>query len=693
MIKIERELFGRKISFETAKVAKQANGAVIVRCEDSMVLVTVCMGAEKNAGFLPLTIDYIEKSYAAGKIPGGFFKREGRLSSPEILTSRLIDRPCRPLFPKGFEREVQIIATVLSADEKANTDMLAMCGASAALTISDIPFAGPVAGVRVIRKDGKLICNPTYKETKTTELDMIVAGTKDSIMMVEGGAKQVPEAEILEALFHAHGEMQGLIEMQNELREKAGKEKIEFTPKELDQVLFDKVSEYAKPKIKEAVAVAEKKARGKALKAVKTECKEEFIKEGDENAESVEEVVSAAFEKTQYDVVRNIAFEDKKRIDGRDFTTVRPIDIETTYVPRAHGSALFTRGETQAIVTATLGLDTDAKYLDPLIGDEDKKYFMLHYNFPPFCVGEARMMRGTSRREIGHGTLAERALASVLPSRKEHPYVYRVVSEITESNGSSSMASVCGGSLALMDAGVPISAPVAGVAMGLLNKDDQFVILTDILGDEDHLGDMDFKVCGTEAGITALQMDIKVKGLSQKVMTDALAQAKDARLHILSKMNDCLKESRSEFSLHAPKIVTLKINPDKIRDIIGPGGKMIRSITEGYNVKMDVEQDGNVRIAGSDPDSLKAALKLVESLTAEAEVGQVYTGVVKRIADFGAFVEVLPGVDGLCHISELSEERVRDVRDVVSEGEELIVKVIEKQDNGKIRLTHKGALS
>ncbi len=691
MITVERVIGGKKISIETGRVAKQAGGSVIVRSGDSMVLVTACLGKEAPGDFLPLVIDYVEKTYAAGKIPGGYFKREGRLSEYETLTSRLIDRPCRPLFPEGFNREIQVVATVISAEEGAETDVLAVCGASAALCISEIPFAGPIAGVRVARIGGKLVINPARKELSKSDLTFVLAGSKDAIMMVEGGAQQVPEAEVLDALFFAHQEMQPLIEMQAELAEKAGKAKVEVKAAVRDQALIAKIEEIIKPQVETGVRIKEKQLRKEALSAAKQAAVTALAPEGTENAEAIKKEIGKVFDDRVYDSVRGLAFSEKRRIDGRDFFTVRPIDISVSYLPRAHGSSLFTRGETQAIVAATLGLSEDVQYIDPLIGTENTKRFMLHYNFPPFSVGEVRMMRGPGRREMGHGALAERALRAVMPDEAQCPFVVRLVSEITESNGSSSMASVCGGTLALLDAGIKIKAPVAGIAMGLMKEGSEFVVLTDILGDEDHLGDMDFKVCGSAKGITALQMDIKIKGLDKDIMVKALEQARTARLHILDKMAETISEPRPVASPHAPKIVTIKINPDKIRDVVGPGGKTIRSITEGQGVKIDISDNGIVQVAANDQQAIDSAVRIIEGLTAEAEVGKIYHGVVKRIADFGAFVEILPGVDGLCHISQLAEEKVHNVTDYLQEGDQVYVKVLEVDGRGKIRLSLKEA--
>ncbi len=688
MFVVEKDFHGRKFSIESGRVAKQAGGSVIVRFGDSMVLVTACVGDDKDGDFLPLTIDYIEKTYAAGKIPGGFFKREGRLSEKETLTSRLIDRPCRPLFPEGYTREIQVTATVISADDENDTDVLAMCGASAALTLSELPFEGPVAAVRVGRIKGKLVINPLSSEMSRSDMNMIVAGTRDAIVMVEGGADQIPEKEVADALFFAHKELQTLIDLQEELQAKAGKQKTEFVAKTLDQELFKKIESAARPLLSEAIRIKDKLERREATRAVKEQLEKMFLTDDldGESRAKISKVISKAREDLNYDLVRQRVFSEGLRIDGRDEKTVRPIDIEVGFLPRAHGSSLFTRGETQAIVAATLGTKAEAQRIDSLMGEESKT-FMLHYNFPPFSVGETRPLRGPGRREIGHGALAERAVRAVLPEMEKFPYVVRVVSEITESNGSSSMASVCGASLALMDAGVPLIAPVAGVAMGLMMEGEKCSILTDILGDEDHLGDMDFKVCGTEKGITALQMDIKIKGLREDIMSRALEQAKEARLHILNRMKETIAAGRTEMSAYAPKIVTIKINPDKIRDVIGPGGKTIRSITESTGVKMEVSDDGTVSISSSSDAKIKAARDIVDSLTKEAEIGKSYTGIVKRIADFGAFVEILPGTDGLLHISQISEQRVERVTDVLQEGDQVTVKVLDVDRQGKIRLS------
>jgi len=692
MNKQEIDFHGVKFSIETNKIAKQADGSVMVRAGDSAVLVTVCLGQEKDVDFLPLTIDYQEKTYAAGKIPGGFLKREGRLSTREILNCRLIDRPCRPLFPKTFHQEIQILATVMSADPENDPDVLAMVGASAALMLSPAPFEGPIAGVRVCRIGGELKINPPVKDVHDADINFIIAGSKDAIMMVEGGADEASEEDVIDALFFGHQELQKLIEIQEKLTKDFGKEKIVVAPEARDDTLSTEIKDFAKSKIKPAVMVPDKFGRKDALTAIKNEIKEKFITENlsEDEIKNISKEISKSFDELVYDFVRELAFKEKKRMDGRDFTTVRQIDIDLTYLPRVHGSAVFTRGETQAIVAATLGIKDGAQRQESLLEGEISQKFYLHYNFPPYSVGEARPVRGPGRREIGHGMLAERALEAVI-LKEDNPYVIRIVSEITESNGSSSMASVCGGSLALLDAGIKIKAPVAGVAMGLLKDADDYAILTDILGDEDHLGDMDFKICGTKAGITALQMDIKIKGLSREIFIEALTQAKEGRLHILAEMDKAIKEPRSEMNAYAPKVETLKIKVDKIRDVIGSGGKVIKSIIERYNVNMDVTDDGIITIAATNADDLKAAIGFCKSITAEAEVGKVYEGIVKKITSFGAFVEILPNKDGLLHVSEISNERVEEVSDVLTEGEVVSVKVIEVDRQGKIRLSKKQA--
>jgi polyribonucleotide nucleotidyltransferase len=690
MYVVEKEFHGKTLRIESGRIAKQAGGSALVSYGESVVLVTACYGAVKDVDFFPLTVDYIEKTYAAGKIPGGFFRREGKQSEKETLVSRLIDRPCRPLFPEGFHREVQVVATVLSADDENDTDVLAMCGASAALTMSELPFEGPVSGVRVARINGKLIINPVRSSLVNADLNFIVAGTADATTMVEGGAQEIPEAEVLEALFYAQEQLQVINQMQLELKKHVGKPTMEFKPAAYDEALYGRMVQFVTPLLKVAIKNKEKHARRDAVGLAKNTLIAEFVKEGDANAAVAAKLAGKAFEDTHYNVVRDMALDEGVRLDGRDTKTVRPISVEVGWLPRTHGSALFTRGETQSIVVATLGTEAEAQRIDNLLG-EQAKTFMLHYNFPPFSVGETKPMRGPGRREIGHGALAERAVRAVMPDIKEFPYVVRIVSEITESNGSSSMATVCGASLSLMDAGVPIKSPVAGVAMGLIKTGEKYAVLTDILGDEDHLGDMDFKVCGTDKGITALQMDIKIKGLSRDIMDKAMVQARDGRLHILNEMAKAITKQRPELSKYAPKIVTIKINPDKIRDIIGPGGKTIRSITESCGVKMEVQDDGTVNIASNDNQKVQNAIAIIESLTQEAVVGKLYRGVVKRLVDFGAFVEILPGTDGLVHVSQISDARVNNVRDVMSEGDEVWVKCLEIDRQGKIRLSMKEA--
>ena len=676
------------LSIESGWVAKQANGAVIVRQGETMVLVTVCTGPSRmGQDFFPLTIEYQEKTYAAGRIPGGFFKREGRLSESEILTCRIIDRPIRPLFTDGFLDEVQVIATVLSADGVHSPDMLALCGASAALHISSLPFQGPIAGVRVGRINGQLVINPSRKDFDKSDLEFIVAGTREAIVMVEGGAQMVPESEVLEALYFGHAELQKVIELQEELRRKVGVPKMEFAAPAVDAALHESIKGVVGNRIEDALNIRGKHERRDALSAVTKDVlaalAEKFPERDKEIKDIVHDLVNLA---ARLQIVKK-----KVRLDGRGTRDVRPIECQVGVIPRAHGSALFTRGETQAFVTTTLGTSDDSQRIDNLT-EQYEKPFMLHYNFPPYSTGEVKMLRGAGRREIGHGALAERALRRVLPSQKDFPYVIRVVSDITESNGSSSMASVCGGSMSLMEAGVKLSAPVGGVAMGLIKEGNDVEVITDILGDEDHFGDMDFKVCGTTTGITALQMDIKCTGLSKDTMFKALEQAKEARLHILGEMAKAITEGRSELSKYAPTIKTIKISPDKIRDIIGPGGKTIRSITETTGVKIDISDDGTVSIASPDGEASRRAIEIIMGLTEEAEIGRVYTGMVKRITDFGAFVEILPGTEGLVHISQLAHERVEQVSDIVREGDEVQVRVLDIDKQGRIRLSRKEAL-
>jgi polyribonucleotide nucleotidyltransferase len=652
-----------------------------------MVLVTAVASAGIRPGidFMPLTVDYLEKTSAAGKIPGGYFKREGRMTEVEVLTSRLIDRPSRPLFPKGWRFDTQIIAMVVSTDREYASDVLAMTGASCALMISDIPWAGPYAGVRVGRIEGNFVINPTFTERQTSDIDLLVACSRDAIVMVEGSTAEVAENVIVDALMHAHKEAQPLLDLQDKLRAAVGKPKREFNPPVKDPAIVDRVSALATEKIQHAMAIREKQERYAALDACGGEVKAALAGEFPDRGGEVGEV----FESMKKKHLRELVLTTGRRIDGRGTSDIRQITSEAGVLPRTHGSALFTRGETQALVTATLGTKQDVQHIEALTGDIDKR-FMLHYNFPPFSTGETKPLRGASRRETGHGNLAERALMRVLPTEKEFPYVLRIVSEILESNGSSSMASVCGGTLALMDAGVPIRTPVAGIAMGLIKEGDRVAVLSDILGDEDHLGDMDFKICGTRAGVTAVQMDIKIQGLTREILDTALTQARDARLFILGKMAEALAAPRPELSLHAPRITTLQVKPDQIREIIGPGGKTIRGITAQTGVAIEVEDDGTVHIASPDGIAVKKAIDIIKGLTTEPEVGEFYMGVVKRLAEFGAFVEILPGTDGLVHISELDEKRVRAVQDICKEGDEMVVKVIGiDRATGKIRLSRR----
>src|SRR5262245_25155125 len=687
--KVELDFHGRPLSIEVGRMAKQADGAALVRYGETVVLVTAVATKEVklDTDFFPLTVDYQEKTFAAGKIPGGFFKREGRPSEKEILTCRLIDRSIRPLFADGRRCETQVIATVLSADRENDPDVVAMLGASVALHVSDIPFNGPLAGVRIGRVDGKWVMNPTQAQLDESSVDIFLSGSRDAIVMVEGGAQMVPENEILEALFAGHEAVQPLIQIQEEIRREIGKPKRHVPLASLDQAVTRRVGELALSKLKEALEITEKLERYKRIAEVKNEVVASVLGEFPEKQKDIK----GAFEELKRNVCRNLVIQQERRIDGRGLKDIRPITCEVEVLPRTHGSALFTRGETQGLVVTTLGTTSDEQRVDALLGEHFKK-FMLHYNFPPFSVGEVKFLRGPGRREIGHGNLAERALVPVLPPEEDFPYTIRIVSEILESNGSTSMATVCGGSLSLMDAGVPVSAPVAGIAMGLIKEGEHVRILSDILGDEDHLGDMDFKVAGTAEGVTSLQMDIKISGVNREIMRHALHQAKEGRLHILNIMNATLPAARTNVSGHAPRIITLRVKPDKIREIIGPGGKVIRGIIEATGVKMDVEDDGTVRIASIDEEASKKAIEMVQRIVAEAEVGKIYKGTVRKIVEFGAFVEILPGTDGLIHISQLAPERVRKVSDVLKEGDEVMVKVLEIDRQGKIRLSRKEAL-
>ena len=682
--KLEIEFAGRPLSLETGRLAKQSHGAVLAQYGDTIVLATVVSAyqSREKMDFLPLTVDYQERTFAAGKIPGGFFKREGRPSEKEILTSRLIDRAMRPLFPKGYDKETQIVVTVLSADRDNDPDMLSLIAASAALEVSDIPHNGPVAAVRMGRVDGKLVVNPLVSNLENSDISLVIAATTDSIVMLEGGAYVVDEETILEALFTAHEEMRAIFELQNQLKQLAGKPKREFTPKVIAPEVIAAVKERVAGELEEALKISGKKERSTALYALSDRVVDELSARFPDRRHELAE----AWDKVHRDRVRRAILEEDRRIDDRKSTEIRSLSAQVQVLPRAHGSAIFTRGETQALVAVTLGTSSDEQKIDALLGERYKK-FLLHYNFPPFSTGEVKFLRGPSRREIGHGALAERALAPVLPDEADFPYTIRVVSEILESNGSSSMATVCGGSLALMDAGVPVKAAVAGIAMGLVKEGDQVRVLTDILGDEDHLGDMDFKVAGTSDGVTAIQMDNKVGGVTRDVMRQALHQARDARLFVLGVMQKAIDAPRKEVSAYAPRIVTLHIKPDKIRDVIGPGGKVIRGLVEETGCKIDIEDDGTVLIASADGVAMEKAIAAIEAITAEPEIGRIYHGKVRKIVDFGAFVEIMPGVDGLLHISQLAKERVRRVEDVVHEGDEVMVKVLDVDRSGKIRLS------
>lgn len=675
------------LSLETGKVARQAGGAVIVSLGETSVLVTVVgkKNVQPGQGFFPLTVNYQERTYSAGKIPGGFFKREGRPSEKETLTSRLIDRPLRPLFPKGFLNEVQVIATVIALDPAIDPDIPAMIGAAAALSISGIPFKGPIAGARVGYIEGAYILNPSKEQLAVSSLDLIVAGTDSAVLMVESEASELPEEVMLGSVMFGHEQLQTAINLIKELQADAGKEAWDWSLPEKDDSIYNDVKTNAYAGIEAAYTIGDKLERQDQLAIVRDLAVEALA---GETSDFSSEDVKSSFAKLEKELVRGRIIAGEPRIDGRDTKTVRKVTVETTVLPRVHGSALFTRGETQAIVVATLGAERDAQMIDAVEG-EYRDRFMLHYNFPPFCVGETGFVGSPKRREIGHGKLAKRGIQAVMPSAEEFPYVVRVVSEITESNGSSSMASVCGTSLALMDAGVPIKAPVAGIAMGLIKEDKSYAVLTDILGDEDHLGDMDFKVAGTEKGITALQMDIKIEGINEEIMRTALAQARDGRLTILETMNANLATHRQEMSEFAPRIITIKINSDKIRDVIGKGGATIRALTEETGAVIDIQDDGTVMIFSSDFNAGQDALRRIEQITAEVEVGQIYEGRVAKLMDFGAFVTILPGKDGLVHISQISDERVENVSDKLTEGDTIQVKVLEVDRQGRIRLSMK----
>ena len=687
--KLQINLAGRPFSIETGKVARQANGSVLVQYGETVVLVTAVTADKKREGldFVPLTINYLEMTYAAGRIPGGFFKREGRPSDHETLISRFIDRPLRPLFPKGFQNEVQIISTVLSADQDNDPSILGMIGASAALSLSNIPFDGPIAGAKVGRIDGEYVLNPTHDESEMSDIDLFVAGSEDAIIMVEGSAKEVKEREILEAILFGHQSLKPVIELQNQLKLASGMIPKEFELQKPEEAIYEKVETIAQERLREAFYIKEKTNRRERLEEILQWTLQEY---GVEDADS-QKIVKNVLEEINRRLVRRLILEEKKRIDGRSLSEIRPISCEVGILPRTHGSALFTRGETQVLAVVTFGTSEDEQKINSLNG-ETYKSFMLHYNFPPFSVGEVSPLRSPSRREIGHGALAERAILPVLPSNENFPYTIRIVSEVLESNGSSSMATVCGASLSLMDAGVPIKAPVAGIAMGLILEKEEVAVLSDILGDEDHFGDMDFKVAGTAEGVTAIQMDIKIRGVSKEIMGRVLDQAREGRLHILEKMKETISEPRKDLSRHAPRIITLQVKQEKIRDIIGPGGKNIRSIVDQTGVKVDVEDSGLVKLASPNYEAIEKAIYMIKRFTQEVEVGSLYTGKVKRILGFGAIVELFPGTDGLVHISQLAETHVKEVSDVLKEGDEVLVKVLDIDPQGRIRLSRKAAL-
>lgn len=683
------DIGGKTLSIQAGKLAKQASGSVTVQYGDTVVLVTaVSSYEERSSDFLPLSVEYQEKIYAAGRIPGNYFRREiGRPSEKETLTSRLIDRPIRPLFPKGYSCEIQIIATVLSMDQENDPDVLAMIGTSAALEISDIPFAGPIASVRVIRKDGQFIANPTINECEGSDINIIVAGSKTGVVMVEGGSDIVSEKDMLDAIFFGHEAMQPIIDIQHKLRETNGVPKRVYIEKEKDSAFEEKVESIAASRMREALLIPGKIDRHAAMRALKAELFEQL---GPDYAERREEF-SGIFYDLQKKITRALIVNEGQRLDGRKYDEIRPITCEVGLLPRPHGSALFTRGETQVLAILTLGSGPDEQRVETLSGEELRP-FMLHYNFPPYSVGETKRLGGPSRRDIGHGGLSTRALEKILPAKEEFDYTIRLVSEVLESNGSSSMGTVCSGAMALMDGGVPIKAPVSGIAMGLVKEGDQVVILSDILGDEDHSGDMDFKVTGTREGITALQMDIKIHELSKSIMENALEQARTGRIHILEKMLEAINQPRETISPHAPAIITVKVHPDKIREIIGPGGKTIRSIQSETNTRVEIDDYGLVKIAATSKEDGAAALNLINNITQEPEVGAVYDGTVVKIMDFGAFVQIMPGTDGLVHISQLATRRVTKVSDIVKEGDTIKVKVLEISKDGKIRLSHKAVL-
>ena len=684
---VQFQFGGQDVTLETGAVARQATGAVLISMGETQILATVvgAKNAKPGQNFFPLSVHYQEKTYAAGKIPGGYFKREGRPTEKETLTSRLIDRPIRPLFPAGFMNEVQVVLTVMSASKTHDSDIAAMLGASAALAISGIPFGGPLGAARVgFSEDGQYLLNPSFDELSESRLDMVVAGTKDAVLMVESEADELTEGQMLSAVMFAHKEFQVAINAIGDFGKKFGKDAWEWDAPTVNEALFSQLKEQYQPRIVDAYQISEKMVRYNALGEIRSDAIAALGGAEGENAEAVGEL----FSKVEKSVVRSRVIQGLPRIDGRDQKTVRPVNCEVGTLKRAHGSAVFTRGETQAIVVTTLGALRDAQFVDGLMGDE-KDTFMLHYNFPPYCVGEAGMMSGPKRREIGHGRLARRGVYAMLPDEETFPYTIRVVSEITESNGSSSMASVCGASLALMDAGVPLRTPVAGIAMGLVKEDEDYAVLTDILGDEDHLGDMDFKVAGSSDGVTALQMDIKIQGITEEIMQVALAQAQEARLHILGEMNKVIDSARDEVADTAPRTYSFRIDPDKIREVIGKGGATIRNICETSGATVDLDDDGLVRVYAETKEKAQKAISMIEAITAEAEIGGLYKGKVERIVDFGAFVNILPGKDGLVHISQISEERVENVGDYMKVGDVVKVKVLDVDARGRIKLTMK----
>ena len=691
MIKLKTQINDMAFSFETGRLAKQSNGAILASLGETVVLVTAVTSGKTREGidYLPLMVDYQEMFYGSGRIPGNYFRREiGRPSEKETLTSRFIDRPLRPRFPDGYAYDTQIIATVLSVDVEVDPDVVAITAASAALCISDIPFDGPIAGVRVGRVEGKFVANPTKTQLSNSDLNIIVAGTRNAVVMVEGWAAALSEQEVLDAIFFGHESLTPLLDLQDELVEKAGKPKMTVPESDSDLDLTDKVRESAQEKMLAAIQITSKIERVEGIKRLKTEVKEALA----EVHPGREQEISGCLKDLEKELMRTLITKEKRRIDGRTFDEVRPISCSVGELPRPHGSAVFTRGETQVLAVATLGSSDDEQRIESPAGQQ-YKHFMLHYNFTPFSVGEVRPLRGPARRDIGHGVLAERALAGIVPPADDFPYTIRIVSEVLESNGSSSMATVCGGALAMMDAGIPIRDMVAGVAMGLIKEDGDVIILSDILGDEDHMGDMDFKVAGTGEGITALQMDIKISGISRDILSRALMQAKDARLFILGKMKEVIDHPRKDLSQYAPRIITLNINPEKIRDLIGPGGKHIRGIIAETGVKIDVDDSGEVNIFSSSGEAAEDAIKRIKDLTKEAEVGEIYLGTVKKIMDFGAFVEILPGTDGLVHISQLENRHVKNVKDILAEGDEVLVKVIGIDQQGRIKLSRKAAMN